>query len=198
IPDRNVAPLKPAEFAQSLHKSGDPGTPSRRRGYAQEPDGGQLARLLGARRKRPCGTAGHQGDELTALHRADPTQASREYSRSGSCTAAKAAGSCPPWVNRFTSTSRGRPRNVRFTPKSDQISAPQRNVAKCHKQTYAVQQRTQLFDHLVGAGENGGRDVEAERPGGLEIDHQLEFHRLLHRQVGGLLASKNSAGIDAS
>ena len=66
--DRNGAPLNPAEFVQSLHKGGGPGTPSRRRGYAQEPDGGQLARLLRPRHERPRGRTADQRDEFAPLH----------------------------------------------------------------------------------------------------------------------------------
>ena len=43
-----------------------------------------------------------------------------------------------------------------------------------------------LFDHLVGAGEDQGRDRQAERRRGLQVDHQLEGRRLLDRQIGGL------------
>jgi hypothetical protein len=32
-----------------------------------------------------------------------------------------------------------------------------------------------LFDHLVGAGEQRGRNFEAQIPGGFEIDDELEF-----------------------
>jgi hypothetical protein len=39
--------------------------------------------------------------------------------------------------------------------------------------------KTVLFDHLVGGGEQGWRHIEAQRPGGLEVDHELEF-RWLH------------------
>src|SRR6516165_32663 len=53
------------------------------------------------------------------------------------------------------------------------------------------------FDHLVGAAEQRERNGEPERPGGLEIDDQLDLRCLLHRQVGRLLALKDAAGIDA-
>src|SRR5262249_42704075 len=40
-----------------------------------------------------------------------------------------------------------------------------------------------LFDHLVGLGEQGRREGQAERLGGLHVDHELEFGRRLNRQV---------------
>ena len=46
------------------------------------------------------------------------------------------------------------------------------------------------FDDLVGEREQRRRQVEPERLGGLEIDHQLELDRLHHRQVGRLRTSK--------
>src|SRR5436305_6246436 len=42
------------------------------------------------------------------------------------------------------------------------------------------------FNHLVDAHEHRHWHVEAERFRGPEIDDQIELHRLLHRQVGGL------------
>ena len=53
------------------------------------------------------------------------------------------------------------------------------------------------FDHLVGDGEQRGRHVDAERPGRLQVDDELELGRLQHRQVGRLLALEDAAGIDA-
>jgi hypothetical protein len=53
------------------------------------------------------------------------------------------------------------------------------------------------FDHLVGASEQPERDCQGERSSGLEVDDQLDFRGLLHRQVGRLLALENPAGVEA-
>ena len=47
------------------------------------------------------------------------------------------------------------------------------------------------FDHLVGTGEERGRDRKAEFAGSFEIDHKLKFRGLLDRQIGGFCALQN-------
>jgi hypothetical protein len=53
------------------------------------------------------------------------------------------------------------------------------------------------FDDLVGACKNRLRDCQAERVGGVQIDDQLEFGRLLDRQIGGFGAVEDLSGVDA-
>ena len=73
---------------------------------------------------------------------------------------------------------RGHGWNVRFVPIAD-ISQP-------------------LFDQLIGAARQGQWNGYAERLGGLKIDDQFDFGNLLDRQVGGLFALEDTAGVDAS
>src|SRR5215831_17532571 len=44
--------------------------------------------------------------------------------------------------------------------------------------------KTVSLDHLVGAGEQSWRHVEAQRLGGFEIDHQLVSRRRLYWKLG--------------
>src|SRR5215813_11840170 len=81
-------------------------------------------------------------------------------------------------LSHFADSGRTSPK-VREVPRSDICSA-----ANCG-----------LFDHLVGDGEQPRREAEAECPGGVEVDHELELGRLHDREVGGLLALENPAGV---
>ena len=65
-------------------------------------------------------------------------------------------------------------RDVRFVPKADIGS---------------------LFDHLVGALLEMQRHVEAERLGGLEVDHQLELDRGLDGKLARLRALEDAIDI---
>src|SRR5262245_42931964 len=52
------------------------------------------------------------------------------------------------------------------------------------------------LDDVVGAGEQHRRHLEAERPGGPQIDHQLEFDRLLNGQITRFLSLENTPGVN--
>src|ERR1700740_827114 len=53
------------------------------------------------------------------------------------------------------------------------------------------------FHHLRGAGEARRGDFKAERLRSLEVDHQFEFGRLQHRQIGGLGALQKATRVNS-
>src|SRR5262245_29592265 len=55
--------------------------------------------------------------------------------------------------------------------------------------------RARLFDHLVGEREQRRRNRQAERLGDLQIDDEIEFNRLLDRQIGRLRSAQNPVNI---
>jgi len=54
-----------------------------------------------------------------------------------------------------------------------------------------------LFDHLVSSHKQLVGHGEAERVGSLEVDHQLEFARPDHWEVGWLFTLENATCVDA-
>ena len=52
-----------------------------------------------------------------------------------------------------------------------------------------------LFDHLVGAEHQAGRNFMAERFCKLQIDDQLELGWLFDREIGRLCAAQDSCAI---
>ena len=54
------------------------------------------------------------------------------------------------------------------------------------------------FDHLVGAGEQRRRDFKPKRPGGGQVDDEIELSRLLDREIARLRPAKNLVDIVAN
>src|SRR5438876_5159980 len=51
------------------------------------------------------------------------------------------------------------------------------------------------FDHLVGAQQDRGGNLQAERLCRLEIDEKLDLDRLLNRQLGWIFSLEHTSGI---
>src|SRR5215469_1527745 len=68
-------------------------------------------------------------------------------------------------------------------------------TAPSQQRTHALQQKSRLFDHLVGAKQERVRDCQPKRLGGLEVQDQLVFRRQLHREIARLLAAQDAIDI---
>src|SRR6516162_765027 len=97
--DRHVLAFDVAGFVEALAKRGHVARVGIGRPVSDKPDHGHR-RLLRARRERPRSRAASQYDEIASPHGSYPKAKDRElkYSRSGLCSAAKPARSCPLWV----------------------------------------------------------------------------------------------------
>src|SRR5205809_3475308 len=72
-----------------------------------------------------------------------------------------------------------------------------RAATRTAEQCDGASSATRSFDHLVGAGEQRWRNFEAERPGRLQVDDELEFGGLQDREVCGLGALEDLTGVGA-
>ena len=93
------------------------------------------------------------------------------------CTAGFRSDLCPLWVIHDRCGRSHESISVRFCPKADKGTEGWLSPLSA----YAAQQGTVSLDHFVGALLEKPRNVKAKRLGGLEIEHQFELRRLLHR-----------------
>jgi hypothetical protein len=77
--------------------------------------------------------------------------------------------------------------NVRFAESGQSIRVLAMSL-KCHLLPDAPQPTASLLDYLIGARRQTRWHLDAERLGGLEIDHELELGQLLDWQIGGLIS----------
>ena len=52
-----------------------------------------------------------------------------------------------------------------------------------------------LFDHVIDAGKQGWRNVQAKGGGCFEVDYHLELCRLHDRQFGGFFPFQDTSGV---
>ena len=56
---------------------------------------------------------------------------------------------------------------------------------------------SRLFDYFISSSEQRNRHGDPERLRSFEVDYQLHLRGLLDRQIGGLLALEDAAGVEA-
>ena len=85
--------------------------------------------------------------------------------------------------------------NVRYAFNGDQI-VRRNEPTRCAKAAVSSRSKQRCYSITSSArASSDRRHVEAERLGGLEVDHQLVLGRRLHRQVGRLLALEDAVDV---
>jgi hypothetical protein len=85
--------------------------------------------------------------------------------------------------------------NVRITPKSGRGADISGRLKCAITSCEQMQQVAPLFDDFVGSREQCSRHFEAERFGGLDVEHGFVFRRSLHREVGWFLAFQDAVDV---
>jgi hypothetical protein len=88
-------------------------------------------------------------------------------------------------------------RHVRFAPIATEIWRRGESTWCAISGCEQLQQGSPLFDQFIGRYEQLVRHGEAEHPGGLVIDDQLDFVGLQDRQLHRFPALEDAAGIEA-
>jgi hypothetical protein len=95
----------------------------------------------------------------------------------------RAGGQSPLWVRLGSRVTQSR---LPLFPQQQTFLCPAVTSEKCQQATSRPS-----FDHLIGAAEQHRWHFEAERFRSLEIDTQLEFGRLVKRDISRIGTSKN-------
>src|SRR4029077_20431816 len=85
--------------------------------------------------------------------------------------------------------------NVRFAPKATELLRCRETSLCAITSCEQMQQVAPLFDDFVGSREQCSRHSEAERFGGLDVEHGFVFRRSLHREVGWFLAFQDAVDV---
>src|SRR5262249_10511486 len=93
----------------------------------------------------------------------------------------------------YASCSASPPPHATLASRRPATALPGPDFAPADRASFAW--RLPSFDHLVGGHEQLVWNLEAQRLGGLEVDHKFILGRRLHRQVGRFLALEDAIDV---
>ena len=110
-------------------------------------------------------------------------------------TAAIGSNTCGRRADREAAEGKRGSLNVRSAPKATELLR-RREMKRCAITSWEqMQQVAPLFEDFVGSREQCSRHFEAERFGGLDVEHGFVFRRSLHREVGWFLAFQDAVDV---